>query len=151
MLRRQRPRCFYCPRPLEAPGLQPLVCQHKAVLLPVQRLHPVPAPAVEQKQRIRERIELELLLYQSRKTVYPFAQVCIPYCEEYTLGRREVLKQHSMPELPLLLMLHHTHCKPLCWRSTASRSLLGMAPQMRALISTNSGPCIALYTLRYQL
>lgn len=40
----------------------------------------------EHKQRIRERVELKLLLHQRLEAFCRFAQVCVPHCDKYTLS-----------------------------------------------------------------
>ena len=69
LLRRQQSGFLFTARPLEAAGLQALVQQQKSIALPVQRFDSVPASATEQKQRVGERIQLELLLNDAGQTI----------------------------------------------------------------------------------
>ena len=55
--------------PLETAGLQALVQQQKSITLPIQCFDPVPASATEQKQRVGEGIQLELLLNHAGQTI----------------------------------------------------------------------------------
>ena len=61
-------------------------------LLPVQRLYPVPASAVEKEQRFAKRIEIELRLDKTcqsiprRRSVYPHAMAgSVRYCHTFRI------------------------------------------------------------------
>ena len=73
LLRRQLPRFRLAAWPLKTAAFQTLIQQQKSVSFPVQRLDAVSSSAAEQKDRIGERIQPELLLYDVGKPVYPAA------------------------------------------------------------------------------
>ena len=91
LLRRYLPHLLLIPRQLVNAAFQTLVQQDEAVLLPIQTLDPIPPPSAEQKQRIREGVEIEFLLNQGRKTVDAFSQICVSAGDEYTVGSHEVI------------------------------------------------------------
>lgn len=62
LLRGQQFGFRFTAQPLETAGLQALVQQQKSISLPVQCFDSVPVSATEQKQRIGEWIQMELLL-----------------------------------------------------------------------------------------
>ena len=90
----QFPRLRAVSRPLEAPTLQTLVQQNKAVSLPVQPLNPVPPSAAEQKQRIAEWVQLKLLLYQAGQSVYSSPQIRVTAGDVHMIRSLEIC-QHS--------------------------------------------------------
>ena len=70
--------CLHCgSRPLVHAGFQTLIQKHKTILLPVQTLDTVSPAATEQKQRIGEGIQFELLLYQGGQSIYSFSKIRI--------------------------------------------------------------------------
>lgn len=64
-------------RPLVDACFQTLIQKHKTILLPIQALDAVPPAAAEQKQRIGERIQFELLLHQGSQSIYSFSKIRI--------------------------------------------------------------------------
>jgi len=70
LLRRQLTRCYFRPRPLESSAFQTLVQQQKAVAFPIQCLDAITASAAEEKQRVCEWIQTELLLYHGSQAIY---------------------------------------------------------------------------------
>ena len=76
----------FAPGPLVDPSFQPLIQKNEPVLLPVQPFDPVPAPAAEQKQRICEGVQLELLLHHGGQTVDPFPQIRVPAGNIHPVG-----------------------------------------------------------------
>ena len=59
--------------------------------LPVQPLDPIPPPSAEQEQRVREGVEVELLLNQGGQAVDAFSKVCVPAGHVDAVGSREVI------------------------------------------------------------
>lgn len=60
---------LFTTQPLKTAGLQALVKQQKFIAFPVQCFDSVPASATEQKQRVGERIQLELLLNHAGQAI----------------------------------------------------------------------------------
>ena len=90
MLGRQCLYFAFLPWTLEAAGLQTLVQKNKSVALPVQGLNPVTAPATEQKQRVGEWIQVELLLDHGGQPVDPTAQVGVAAGDVHPVGSIKV-------------------------------------------------------------
>ena len=94
LLRSQCPRFAFFPRPLEAAAFQPFIQQHEAITFPVQSLDAVPASATEQKQRVGEWIQMELLLNKSSQAIYSSPQIRIAAGNIHPLCAGE-LTQHD--------------------------------------------------------
>lgn len=77
LLRSQGSGLAFLPWPLEAAGFQTLIEQDEAVVLPIQCLDPIPAPAAKQKEGVGIWIQIELLLDDGSKTIDAPAQVCV--------------------------------------------------------------------------
>lgn len=63
----------------------------KAVLLPIQRLDPIPPPSEEQKQRVCEGVKIEFALYHSGQAVDPFSQIRVAAGNVNTVCAGEVI------------------------------------------------------------
>ena len=93
LLRRQAPYFILTPGPLVCPTFQTLIQENETILFPVQTLDPVSPPPAKQKQRIGERIQLELLLHHAGQTIYSFSQICVPTGDIHFICSGEVAQQ----------------------------------------------------------
>ena len=91
LLRCELPYLSFVPRPLVYAAFQALVQKDKAVLLPVQPFDPIPAASAEQKQCVREGIQVKFLLNHGRKTVDAFPQICVSAGNIHMVGPGEVI------------------------------------------------------------
>ena len=94
LLRRQHPGFRFTAWPLEAAGLQALVQQQKSIPFPVQGFDSVTAPAAEQKQRVGERIQLELLLNYAGQTIDSPSEIGIAAGDVDLVSSRKII-QHD--------------------------------------------------------
>ena len=94
LLRRQLSRFRLAARPLKTAAFQTLIQQQKSVSFPVQCLDAVSSSAAEEKQRIGERIQPELLLYDVGKPIYPAAQIRVSAGNIDLIGSGEIT-QHD--------------------------------------------------------
>ena len=79
-------------------------------LPPNKPLDPIPPAAAEQKQRIAERIQMELPLYQCSQTVDPLPQICVPTGDIYFFCPTKIIQHSTLPgrsSLPLVTPLPH--------------------------------------------
>src|SRR5262249_48019147 len=77
----------------EAPLLQPLVPDHVAVLVPVEKLDPVAAPRAKYEQVARQRVLAQMQLYQRRQRVETLAHVGRKCAQEHPAGQGQT--QHD--------------------------------------------------------
>ena len=71
---------------LEDAVFQALIQKCKAVALPIQCFDPVSSSAAEEKQRVAEGIQMELLLHDSSQAIYSSAQIGIAAGNIYPVG-----------------------------------------------------------------
>jgi len=76
---------------LKGTSTEPLVQKDKSVLLPIQTLDPIPTPSAEQKQCIREWVQVKLLLNKDRKAFDPFSQICVSAGNVDVIGADKVI------------------------------------------------------------
>lgn len=78
-------------RPLETAAFKSLVQKHKPIAFPIQCLDPVTAPPAEQKQGVRERIQLKLLLNKTGETINTTSEVGVSAGYEDSVCPSEVI------------------------------------------------------------
>ena len=84
-------------RPVETTVFKPFVQHDKSVAFPKQCFKAVSTSPAEQEQAVRKQIELELLTYDSRKTVDGFSHIRMSAHDVYVCGCQ--IFQHCLSPL----------------------------------------------------
>lgn len=106
LLRSKNPSFTFLPGPLEAAGFQPFIQQNESVSLPIHGLDFFPASAAEAKERVGERIQVELPLDQGGQFVNSTAQIGVTTGDVCTVGSLKLVSATSASVTPLPRWLH---------------------------------------------